>query len=110
MVLRSSSILICLLVSLSSCEDGSDATNNVNDTVPVGYGKELYTNNCLACHGEAGDLGAGGASDLITSKLEGSDVAKVIEKGRKGMPPHSHVYSSSAELDSLVVYVLTLRK
>lgn len=78
--------------------------------IPVGRGKELYENNCMACHGIDGALGAGGAFDLKESVLSDQEVAEIIENGRKGMPPHSHVYKNEQELDSLVEYVRILRE
>lgn len=103
MVLRKFVYLSLILVSCS------ESPTRTDEKVPVGFGQDLYASNCAACHGSDGKLGAGGASDLSTSDLSTETVADVIEKGRKSMPPHSHVYETKEELDSLVAFVLTLR-
>lgn len=73
-------------------------------------GKELYQNNCTACHGEDGKLGAGGASDLSSSTLKEEEIKTIIEKGRKGMPAHSHIYENEQELNAIKDHVKGLRK
>lgn len=76
------------------------------DTAAVS-GKEIYSTNCVRCHGEDGKMGAMGATDLSTSTLADEEVKNVVLNGRKGMPA---IKMEAAQLDSVVVYVKSLRK
>lgn len=102
-------VLILALGFVSCSSEGRDLEAYKEKGLAADFGKKLYENNCIACHGDQGDLGAGGASDLMKSRISKQEVAEVIEKGRNGMPAHDHIYGLKEELDSLVNYVMSLR-
>ena len=103
-------LVLVLAISFASCSSEQEDLDVYKEKgLAADFGKKLYKNNCIACHGEQGDLGAGGASDLKKSRIAEQEVADVIEKGRKGMPAHDHIYGLKEELDSLVNYVMSLR-
>ena len=113
MVLRRTPFFgLIIFTAISACSDNSGVENRNYEsvTVSVKSGKTLYDNNCMACHGEDGSLGAGGAFNLRQSGLTKSGISDIIKNGRRGMPPQSHAYKSDEELDSLISYVLTLRE
>lgn len=103
-------LVLILSLGFASCSsESADLEVYKENGLAADFGKKLYENNCIACHGEEGDLGAGGASDLKKSGISADEVARVIEKGRNGMPAHDHIYGLREELDSLVNYVMSLR-
>ncbi len=97
-----------LVLNACSTEQVSDSTT-VDESNVVVSGKKIYDNNCMACHGSDGKLGAGGALDLSTSKMSTEEMSTIIDEGRNGMPPHKHVCKTQEEKDSLVSFVLNLR-
>lgn len=103
-------LVLVLILSLVSCSSNNgDLDAYKEQELAADFGQKLYENNCVACHGERGDLGAGGASDLRKSRISEKEVAHVIAKGRNAMPAHDHIYGLKEELDSLVNYVMRLR-
>jgi len=48
--------------------------------------EELYKQNCLSCHGENYEGGAGPALKGVGDKLEVADIKKKIQEGGNGMP------------------------
>ncbi len=113
MVLRRAPFFGLIILAVTSACSGNSGVENGNSdslSVSVKSGKTLYDNNCMACHGQDGSLGAGGAFDLRKSGLSKSGISDIIKNGRSGMPPQSHAYRNEEELDSLISYVLTLRE
>ena len=105
MVLRALS-LIFLIAILLSCSEEQPLNNSDAEII---IGEELYNNNCAVCHGLDGKLGAGGASDLTISELTKEATKDVVEKGRGGMPPQNHIFSSKNEIDEVVDFVMTMK-
>lgn len=70
-------------------------------------GQEIYSSNCARCHGDDGKKGVMDASDLSVSTLSDEEVKNVVMNGRKGMPP---IKMEAAQLDSVAVFVKSLRK
>jgi cytochrome c oxidase cbb3-type subunit 3 len=85
-------------------------------SVPAGdvaHGKEMFTTNCIACHGEAGTgnplLGAPNLTD--NTWLYGGSVAAVresIAKGRLGQMPAQGERLGEQRVKLLAAYVLSL--
>ncbi|MDX2002434.1 MAG: cytochrome c [Chitinophagales bacterium] len=72
-------------------------------------GKAVYQQYCKACHGDDGTLGLSGASNLMVSVLEQSEVVNVVTNGRRLMAPFKGIINQQ-EIDSVAAYVMTLRK
>lgn len=72
-------------------------------------GKELFEHKCKRCHGKDGTKGLFGAKNLQLSRLQDSDLTTIISKGKNGMPRWEKRLSQQ-EIESVIVYVKTLRK
>src|SRR5688572_29310643 len=93
-----------LVISVFACffvyACGSESTNNQKEDAvlpatdgPIGM--ELYSANCVICHGENGALGLAGASDLSQSVLSHENTVHVITNGRNGMRGFSSDFSAA---------------
>ena len=71
-------------------------------------GIELYKVNCVACHGEDGKKGLGGASDLSASVLSEGDAKNVITNGRGAMAPYGEQLKEE-DINALATYLQTLK-
>jgi len=83
------------------------------DPLRVAFGRELYMQTCVACHGAEGKgnpaLGAPNLTDKIW--LHGSDEPAVIEtitKGRNNQMPAHKELLTEAKIHLLTAYVLSL--
>jgi mono/diheme cytochrome c family protein len=72
-------------------------------------GEEIYTINCIRCHGEDGDLGASGASALSTSTLSVADKKVLVRNGKGNMTAFGNVLTDS-QINSVVDYIETLKQ
>ena len=85
------------------------------DSLRVAFGRELYQQNCIACHGAEGKgnaaLGAPNLADRVW--LHGSAEQTVIEtiaKGRTSHMPAHNTLLDEARIHLLTAYVLSLSK
>jgi cytochrome c oxidase cbb3-type subunit 3 len=85
------------------------------DSLRVAFGKELYAQNCVACHGAEGKgnaaLGAPNLADRVW--LHGSAEAVVMEtisRGRQNQMPAHKALLDEARIHLLTAYVLSLSK
>jgi len=85
------------------------------DSLKVAFGKEIYLQNCVACHGADGKgnpaLGAPNLTDKIW--LHGSAqpvVAETIAKGRTNQMPAHKTLLDEAKIHLLTAYVLSLSR
>ena len=85
------------------------------DSLRVAFGKELYAQNCVACHGAEGKgnpaLGAPNLADKVW--LHGSAepvVMETISRGRQNHMPAHKALLDEARIHLLTAYVLSLSK
>ena len=105
MVLRS--LFILGVIALVGCEssNSTDASGELEIS-----GKELFKNQCVACHGTDGKLQAAGAKDLSISTLSDEEIQTTVEDGKNTMPPFKYIIGSEQEMDKLLEFVKSLRK
>jgi cytochrome c5 len=66
-------------------------------------GQELYTSNCVSCHGDNGKLNMAGAFDLSATQLSNDSIASIILNGRNTMPKVNGLTPEQAQ--AIAVYV-----
>jgi mono/diheme cytochrome c family protein len=100
------------LISLSSCTGGCENVPAINleEASEKISGKTLFEQNCAACHGTDGKLGASGAKDLTTSQMTDEEISGIIRLGKNGMPPMESLLGSEENLNAVRDYVKSLRK
>lgn len=94
-------VYISLLI-LSSCL--AKAQNNTAEN-----GKAIFEHKCQRCHGSDGTKGLFGAKNLQISRLENTELISIISKGKRGMPRWERKLSST-EIESVAIYIKSLRK
>lgn len=92
-----------------SCGNGAGA-RTPSDSISGNKisGADVYSNNCMVCHGQDGTAGMSGATDLSKSTLTHEQAVNVITNGRNGMRPFHEL--TAAEIDAVVSHIETLRK
>ena len=88
-------------------------TGKPRDPAMVEPGKQLFVDNCVACHGEKAEgnreLGAPNLSDAIWLKGEGEDaIIRQVTLPKHGMMPAWTVRLGDATVKQLAVYVHSL--
>jgi cytochrome c oxidase cbb3-type subunit 3 len=85
------------------------------DSIRVAFGKEIFMQNCVACHGADARgnaaLGAPNLADKIW--LHGSDeptIAATVAKGRTSQMPAHNTLLDEARIHLLTAYVLSLSR
>ena len=98
-----------LLLSLLSCGPTLEEIEKMPDDQK---GQALYEKFCTQCHGENGDLGSSGATELSKSRLSDENIVEIIKYGRidKGMPAHKDLLGNDSNINSVKDYIKTLRK
>lgn len=113
MVLRISWIIF-LAFSFAACtqSDGLESqTYSSEAEAPVGVsGGLLFQQNCSNCHGMDGKLGNSGAKDLSQSTLTDAEIVKILEEGKNAMPPMAMLMENPSDMDSVIVFVKSLRR
>jgi mono/diheme cytochrome c family protein len=99
MVLRTTFIFGVLAGLLFSCNPTPPV--NADGTPDV---ERLYTIHCAACHKSDGTGGISGAKNLVTTKLNASEIAKVIAKGQGDMMPFESILTPS-EIEAVAAFV-----
>jgi mono/diheme cytochrome c family protein len=72
-------------------------------------GQDLYTRNCIHCHGTDGTKGFFGAKNLKTSILPDSAIFLQVQNGKKIMPSFRKRLSAD-EIKQVLLYVKSLRE
>jgi cytochrome c oxidase cbb3-type subunit III len=85
------------------------------DSIRVAFGKDIYQQSCVACHGAAGKGNPALGAPNLTDKnwLHGSAEPVVIEtiaKGRSSQMPAHKTLLDEARIHLLTAYVLSLSK
>ena len=85
------------------------------DSIRVALGKDIYMQNCVACHGADGKGNPALGAPNLTDKnwLHGSTEPTVIEtitKGRTSQMPSHKTVLDEARIHLLTAYVLSLSK
>jgi mono/diheme cytochrome c family protein len=102
-----SSFLLILGTAVYSC-GGSDKQTKT-EAVAADPGAQLFTDNCVVCHGEDGKAGMSGATDLSSSVLSHDNTVAVITNGRNGMRPFGSQFTKE-EIEAIAKHVESLRK
>ncbi len=103
-------VLIVGLFILSSCGENPDAEASVGEVMS---GEKLYLQNCVSCHGKAGNLGVSGATDLTQSAKTLEQKIEFIKKGGPNgiMQAYGSKYGgqfNDDQIQKLAEYVETL--
>ena len=111
MVLRTL-LFFSLVLSLVSCSgnNNSAASENGDASIKVVSGKSLFDQNCAACHGNDGKLGASGAKDLTKTGMNDAQIEKIIRDGQNGMPPMEALLGSDENIKAVTDYVKSMGK
>lgn len=116
----------CALVAAIACgskeESPASGASAATTSAKPGRGLELYTANCVACHGASGKGDGPGAGVLkppprdhtdhaYMSTLSDQEIGDIIRmggamKGKPGMPSHPQI--NGPDLAALVAYVRSL--
>ncbi len=99
-------LFVGVVILFSACSEdvGSDSTAQEID------GESLYENNCASCHGLDGKAGVTGAKDLAATKLDSSNVYRVLVDGQGVMPPFEYIITSEEERNAVVDHVISLKE
>lgn len=82
------------------------------DAGDLARGRAVYVANCLACHGAAGQGASvgGGAVAPPLAPATATEVAEALRIGPGAMPPFAPELVAQEDLDSVVRYVVSLRR
>lgn len=111
MVLRYFYILF-IFSFIVSCSSSNTSKNETESTQSLSKAeiKHLFESNCSSCHGVDGTLGMSGAKDLSISNLKPAEIKDRIQNGKNGMPSFEGLIQEGEQMDSIVSYVISLRK
>lgn len=90
--------------SVSVTPEETDPTYDINK-----HGAEIYTANCVNCHGQDGKMGFSGASDLSASQLDLNSRFQIIKFGKNSMQPFENRLDD-IEIRAVATYIEKLRK
>lgn len=105
------------MVACGGAEETSDSNTEAENTTastaepaaPAVDGEKVYKQNCIACHGLYGDMGASGAFNLQTSELTVEERINVITNGRNTMAAWGSLLSED-QIRAVAEYTTTLKK
>lgn len=100
--------------SEDTTDSGSTATEQTTASAsepaaPAVDGEKVYKQNCIACHGLYGDMGASGAFNLQTSELTVEERINVITNGRNTMAAWGSLLNED-QIKAVAEYTMTLKK
>lgn len=104
-------LFFSLVLSLVSCSGNKQtgASENSEGVAKVS-GKTLFDQNCVACHGNDGKLGASGAKDLTKSGMNDAQIESIIRDGKNGMPPMEALLGTDENIKAVTDYVKSMSK
>jgi mono/diheme cytochrome c family protein len=91
-------------------EDKAPVDTSTIGSNPVDIGKAIYTTDCVACHGEHGDAGRGGAKNLKITQLTDDQQKDIIKNGKPGTSMSAFPALTDDQLNGLVAYIKTLKQ
>jgi mono/diheme cytochrome c family protein len=83
-----------LMLLAAACSGGQDS-KQVNDAAMAP--KDLYMNNCAACHGGNMEGSYGPSLKGIGAKLGKDKILAIIQKGKGSMPSQDHMSPQAQE-------------
>jgi mono/diheme cytochrome c family protein len=109
--------LIGFVVACGGAEESTDGSAEAERTTastaepaaPAPDGEKIYKQNCIACHGLYGDMGASGAFNLQTSELTLEERVNVITNGRNTMAAWGSLLKED-QIKAVAEYTMTLKK
>ena len=100
------SLVLGLLIASCSSSEGKSTYEPIEVS-----GVQLYQENCVICHGDDGNAGISGATELSKSELSEDSIKYYILQGKNGMPPFSYLFTKDKKaLNDLVLQVKELRR
>jgi mono/diheme cytochrome c family protein len=72
-------------------------------------GKEIFTTECVRCHGEDGKAMRSGAYDLSVTQKTPEQLKAMIMDGEKQMPSYKNVLTPE-QIDAVLEHVISLKK
>lgn len=93
----------------SSSSEAAETTASAEPAAPAPDGEKIYKQNCIACHGLYGDMGASGAFNLTTSELTLEERINVITNGRNTMAAWGSLLKED-QIKAVAEYTMTLKK
>ena len=111
--------LVGFTVACGGSEDTTDSSSSsaaenttasaAEPPAPAVDGEKIYKQNCIACHGLYGDMGASGAFNLQTSELSVEERINVITNGRNTMAAWGSILNED-QIKAVAEYTITLGK
>jgi mono/diheme cytochrome c family protein len=80
-----------------------------SEETSVVSGHDIFTANCVSCHGEDGKAGLSGAKDLSVSALDLNAQEEIIRNGKTVMPGYSGMLSEE-QIKAVAEYSQSLKK
>jgi ubiquinol-cytochrome c reductase cytochrome c subunit len=102
-----------LVAYVTSLGEGGPAIPEVDpEAGDLSLGREVFTDNCAACHGSAGQGASVGGGRIAPPLHEATDlqIAEAVRAGPGAMPPFGEDGLDQEQLDAVVRYVLSLRE
>lgn len=105
---RSLVLIGTIQICLTGCGSGE---KDVSENDVLVTGADIYSDNCVICHGKQGDAGISGANDLTVSNMDRKTMRNLILNGKGNMPPFSFLFEDdSTMVDEVIEHVISLRK
>lgn len=101
-------LLIVAAYGLAEMSKKQKSSSSETSTTTVN-GKELYTSNCIKCHGDDGKAAVAGAYDLSVSTLDLNAKMAVIKNGKETMTPFGGILNDE-QIKAVAEYIEMLKK
>ncbi len=101
-------IHLAFLGSLALSCGYAAAPQSVGGDAP-GKGELVYNVQCASCHGRKGNMGVGGAKDLVMSTLSRDSMIAVVTHGRGAMMPYGAILDRE-QVNAVVDHAMGMRK
>lgn len=97
-------VLLVLCGYLNACNSSTQTSGKLLES-----GLSIYRSYCASCHGSKGNAGIGGAKNLTTAIVSAAEATAIITNGKGAMKQYGNQLTKE-QIDSVVVYVIGLRK